>query len=275
MGCPHCLQDSQPNSQHMADEVFRKALAFGEWSGNIRYNISGGEPTEHPNFAGLMEILFEQLDAQAKPDHIFTMMTGHTVPVFTLLSNGDWFADEKQTKYIVEKVLCNNHLECLQICSIDGLYKNYDFINDNTAKLEWLSPKVYVYTAGIKAMDDLGRARKAPDFVRRQVENNKHFMSCLNCSLVSKQVNDIRILMNTLFLHDQSCKPLIDWKGDVHLSESHLCPSVGNVMKDSFDEIWQRMRNFKPCGRCLQYKRFMESDEPKIIQAKKIILSDE
>ena len=275
MGCPHCLQDSLPNNQHMSAEVFRKALEFGEWSGNLRYNISGGEPTEHPNFAGLLEILFDRLNAKARPDHIYTLLTGHMVPVFTLISNGDWFADEEKVKYIVDKVLSNTHLDCLQVCSIERLYKNYEFIKANTNKLKCLSPKVFVHTGDILAMEDLGRARTSQGFVRKQVESNKYFMSCLNCSLVSKQESDIKSLMSTLFFCDQTCKPLVDWKGDVHLSESHICPSVGNVLTDSFEEIWQRMRKFKPCGKCLQYRRFMESNDPKIIQVRRILLSDE
>lgn len=275
MGCPHCMQDSLPNGQHMSKEVFRKALEFGAWSGNLRYNISGGEPTEHPNLAELMELLFEHLNTLAQPMHIYSLMSGNIVPVFTLISNGDWFAYEDKVKYIKDNVLSNPHLDCLQICSVKGLYKNFGFIKDNMDVLKKLSPKIYVHTDGITSMEDLGRARTAPLFVRLQVESNQHYMSCLNCSLVSKQVTDIRNLMQSLFVYDQTCKPLIDWKGDVHLSESHLCPSVGNIMTDSFEDIWERMQKFKPCGKCLQYKRFLESSEPKTIQAKKILQSYE
>lgn len=64
---------------------------------------------------------------------------------------------------------------------------------------------------------------------------------------------------------------MVDFNGDVHLSESWLCPSVGNVNKHLFDVIWEGIKDYRPCGQCKGYKKFKESQDPKIVAAKMII----
>jgi MoaA/NifB/PqqE/SkfB family radical SAM enzyme len=78
-----------------------------------------------------------------------------------------------------------------------------------------------------------------------------------------------------LQMHGQLCKPSVDADGGVHLSESRLCPSVGNVVTDSFTDIWSRMRRFRPCGQCAGYRRFMESQRPDIVRARQMIFGEQ
>lgn len=89
--------------------------------------------------------------------------------------------------------------------------------------------------------------------------------------LAAIQIDDPQEFGIMMMLHRQFCKPSVDCEGNVHMSESRLCPSVGNVNTDNFADIWQRMRAFRPCGHCKQYKKFMESERPVIAAARRMM----
>jgi hypothetical protein len=119
-------------------------------------------------------------------------------------------------------------------------------------------------------MQDLGRARTNAD-AQREVEQNPHFMSCLNTVVSAIQITNPKEFGITMMLFRQFCKPSVDCEGNVHMSESRLCPSVGNVNTDCFADIWQRMREFRPCGHCKQYRKFLDSTRPDIAAARKLM----
>lgn len=255
----------------MTDETFLNAIRFGKFLGNYRYNISGGEPTSHPRFKELIEMLISHLQSdRLELDGMFKYVIPQRYPSFTIESNGEFIKDDDLFDFLV-KVLKNERMEYFQVCSIKGLYKNFGLIKKNMKKINSMhSTKVYVHTSGIKSMKDLGRAAQIKEY-RESAENDQYYMSCLNCCLAAKQLSKPKQFTSALFASEQTCKPFIDWKGDVHLSESITCPSVGNVNTDNFFDIWEGIRNFKPCGRCSGYKKFINSDASKIVAAKNII----
>lgn len=273
MGCHHCLQDSKIGDYHMSDETFQNALLFGLYLGTFRYNISGGEPTSHPRFMELMEILTDFLGPlnysviNILSSDIGTIMQPY--PSFTIESNGEFIRDKFLVDYI-KKLAKHPKMEGIQVCSIKGLYKNYDFISKYKDNILKLSPKIYVRTDGIRAMKDLGRAASNEEYCK-QAEDDKWFMSCLNSTLTSKQCGTPEMYSYQLFIHEQTCRPLVDYLGYVHMSESMWCSNVGNVNTDSFSDIWENMKNFKPCGKCSGYKKFVNSDKPNITVLKNII----
>ena len=57
MMCPHCLQDSKPEGNHMTLETFNKVLQFMLYCGINYVTISGGEPTEHPDIEKICQVL--------------------------------------------------------------------------------------------------------------------------------------------------------------------------------------------------------------------------
>lgn len=262
MNCPHCMQKSSENGQHMTEEVFRKALEFGEWSGQWRYNISGGEPTEHPEFERFIHLLVEHLNKIQMP---------YEFPKFTIESNGEWVRSMPKTN-VMKELLKEKRLEAVQVSSFKGLYRNFDFIQKYKRKIEALSSKVCVVTNGIITMQDLGRASTSENpAIGKAINENTHHVSCLNGCLVSKQTDDIRMLTDSLFQYNQTCKPLVDWRGNVHWSESVCCPSYGNVLTDDFETIWLNLRKAVPCGKCRLYKNLLESTDPKIVLARMVM----
>lgn len=271
MGCPHCMQDSKVGQFHMTDETFMNTIRFGKFLGNYRYNISGGEPTSHPRFREFIEILISNLQSEKlRLPEMLSDIILQRYPSFTVESNGSFIENEEIFDFLV-KTLKNERMEYLQVCSVKGLYKNFDLIKKNIQKLNQMhGTKVGVCTAGIRSMKDLGRAATNEKY-KKQAEEDKHYMSCINGCLAAKQINNPKDYSLALLVSEQSCKPFVDWKGNVHVSESITCPSVGNVNTDNFYDIWKGIRKFKPCGRCSGYKKFINSNEPKIVTSKKII----
>lgn len=57
MGCSHCLENATPDGEHMSSETFKKVLNFMERINPTVVLITGGEPTDHPEFFEYMEQL--------------------------------------------------------------------------------------------------------------------------------------------------------------------------------------------------------------------------
>lgn len=264
LNCPHCMECASENGHHMTPQVFDKALEFGAWCGNLLYNISGGEPTEHPMFEEFIDKLVAHISDNPHPNR-------PEYPMFTIESNGEWIRSSQKVQAI-KRILKLPRLAGLQVSSFKGLYSNYNFIQKYKRKIEALNPKVCVADNYIRSMQDLGRAHNTDNpLVLKQIENNPYYMSCLNGCLAGKQVGTLNEALLSFAAKGLFCKPLIDWQGNVHWSESICCPSYGNVLTDPFETIWENMRRAIPCGKCHGYQNFITSQQPQIVMARKLL----
>ncbi len=247
-GCRHCLQNALPDGPHMTEATFRRAIEFGRFLKNPLYVISGGEPTEHPQFFEFCKMLDRLIGKEAH---------------FSITSNGMWYPEQKE---MVEKLSRFKSYAGMQVYSNPKWYKDYDFIIAHKADFEAID-KVTVSNETIY-MQDLGRARYDEE-AQAEVAKNPYLMSCVNGHLLFKQMQTLH-RMKGMLAQGTFCKPLVDYKGDVHLSESCLCPSFGNVTTDLFMDIFNQLRNAKPCLNCAGGKRFIQSTRPDILMAKKL-----
>lgn len=250
-GCPHCMQNSLPDGPHMSLSVFRAAVAFGRFLKCNVYVISGGEPTEHPQFLDFCQILNDSIGKNGKA-------------AISVTSNGMWYPEKKD---MIEKLAKLKNFIGMQVYTNRQWYRNYDRIIRYREEIDKMA-KVTVDTAPL-FMQDLGRARFNEE-AQKASEQNPHFMSCLNGHLLIKQASPLRRL-DGMMIPNALCKPLIDFRGNVHLSESCLCPSFGNVAEDLHMEIFRNMQEAKPCLRCAGGKRFKESQRLDILKAKEIL----
>lgn len=260
MGCPHCMEDARETGNMMQLDTFKNAVQFGLRIGSMVFTLSGGEPTENPLLLEMCYHLNSQIkhpDSQIK--HIGT---------FTIVSNGMWLKDQDKCERI-KKICKISSFAGMQVYSNRRWYKEFDYVVAHRAEYEQY-PHVIVNTESPIFMQDLGRARDNKE-AQVEVDNNPYFMSCLNTALLARQTDNPRTFGVMQALHKQFCKPSVDAIGDVHMSESRLCPNVGNVIYDSFDIIWQNMRKFKPCGKCSLYNKFLESNRPDIIKARRVL----
>lgn len=258
MQCPHCLQDSTPDGGHMEYDTFVKTIEFGLNIFSSIYNISGGEPTENPELLKMCKTF----------DGISRNFGG--VLSFVLASNGMWLKDKGKTE-MVKEILSLPSCQGMQVYSNEKYYKEHGWLLRNIRQFDKFT-KVIVDTSPIKSMQDLGRARTC-ETAQKQVRDNRFYMSCLNSILVAKQVGDPKRWGAGLQSSFHICKPLVDYKGNVHLSESWLCPSVGNVNTQDVQTIWANIKKAEPCGNCAGCRKFLASKDPKIVEARKLIYS--
>ena len=254
-GCAHCLQSSASDGEHMSMDTFMHVMQWINY-GNFSYVIvSGGEPTESPLFASIC------------------MELNRSYIPFTIASNGMWCISDERRK-IVYDVLNLPRCEYMQVYSNSKWYKDYDLVTKSDA---FSHAKITLITNDILSMQDLGRARTNLK-AQLEVASNKHAPSCLKCTMLARQTYSLtqfnqtaemlRVMRPTAAV---VCTPLVDIKGDVHMSESHHCPSCGNVVTDPFDAIWRKMHTTNPCMRCQVAKNFKSSGSFNAIQAAKIL----
>ncbi len=253
-GCEHCMQNSLPNGPHMDESTFRRALMFGKFLNARLYILTGGEPTEHPQFFEFCRMLDRHL-SKCK-DKCF----------FSVTSNGMWFPELKDKVATLSKLPT---FAGMQVYTNPKWYKNADHIIANQKEIGKIEGVVVDTVDEIRSMQDLGRARFS-EKAQKEVAENRYYMSCLNGHLLFKQMNTIHRMKDVL-AENMMCKPLVDFKGDVHLSESCFCPSFGNVNTDMMTAIFNALQRGTPCCKCKLGQKFLESNEPRILKAKEII----
>ncbi|MDE6794023.1 MAG: hypothetical protein K2J63_01810, partial [Muribaculaceae bacterium] len=185
---------------------------------------------------------------------------------FSITSNGTWFPER-----VVEmkKLAKLDHYVGMQVYTNPKWYKDAPFILEHKDEINAI-PKVIVDSEEIRSMQDLGRA-KTNKQAQAEVANNRYHMSCLNGHLLFKQTSPTRRLSGLDHQPGVMCKPFVDYKGNVHLSESHLCPSFGNVNDDYMLEIFNNLRDAKPCCKCALGKKFLTSKDIKIQVARNLL----
>ena len=252
--CAHCLQCSNPQGQHMSLITFKNALRFSQFLGVSSYIITGGEPTEHPEFIQFCDYLNEFIRKSKR------------VGAFSITSNGMWFPE--RVDEITRLAKLDNYVG-MQVYTNPKWYKNANFILGHQNEIGRI-PKVILDTCEIRSMQDLGRAKISKE-AQVEVANNPYNMSCLNGHLLFKQIDPVQKLDGFDRQPGVICKPMVDYKGDVHLSESNLCPSFGNVNKDRMIDIFNNLRASKPCCKCKLGQKFLDSQDVKIQIARNLL----
>lgn len=253
MGCPHCLDDSRPDGGLMYPAVFNAAVHFARKSGEIHLLLSGGEPSEHP-------LLFE-----------FCRIVSGDGLRFSLATNGMWLGDEEAEN----RMLLIAHLHGFVGAQIYSNQKWYRLHEDTVSKYSaaisrWKPLGFHLDLSEIRGMLDIGRAKSNPA-AKEKAASNPYHNSCLASCVTLAQSRSPSDFCYLMLRQGRFCTPMIDWQGNVHMSESWLCPSVGKSVLDPFDEIWAAMRAFRPCGGCLGCKRYLSESTPKMEAARQLL----
>lgn len=233
--CPHCMNECTPNNRHMELKVLSDVIKFIKRNARILL-IGGGEPTEHPKFFECVEMLV------------------NSGMILLLCTNGRFLKDDNFTK---ELSRISNQLFGIQISVIEGLYPH----REETLELYKQKSNIVTNTGlidritiidKITVMDKIGRAAKKSfkfsyDLYKRQMPN------CINPWLAGRQVNSFKHIIMELEAHKTWCKPTITYDGRIVAGESISCVQVGTIY-DKENEIYNNIRNGKPCMKCFQYK---------------------
>ncbi len=242
MGCRHCLQCSTAREQHMDRSTWLKAISIAKLSKATCLMVSGGEPTDHPYWE-------EWVDEACTRFNIVTLAT-----------NGLWLLDEHKVEgvRIMLKFLRNLFI---QVTSVPGIYSRHEEVVSAFNKAHLPRTVLHDGKLHIKA---LGRAAKNEPFVT-EAKTSKGTTSCFSSAVMSAQLPYLSAVRE-LESMGKICHPLIDWRGDMHWSESWKCPAFANVF-DTFLDIQRKAHAWRPCGRCQDWKKAIASREDSYIKA--------
>ncbi|MFT0360203.1 radical SAM protein [Bacteroides thetaiotaomicron] len=240
--CPHCMEDASPDGKEMDMATFIQTLNYAREIGARTLCLSGGEITTHPLWYEMAEKACD-----------FAKKNGMCV---ILESNGTFITNPS----IVEKlksIMQNERILFMQIVSTKRLYKSYEQVWGRAKEIKAISPKIHMFDTIPGPIKPLGRAKGNPLF-SKEIEDSKTAPSCINSALVVRQTRSMKEMILALEIRGMICKPMIDVKGDVFMSECALCPSVGNISEGAFI-LYQRMKEFLPCNACEQCKNVAKS----------------
>lgn len=230
MGCPHCMNNALPNGDEMSFDMFRNVLHFQCTYGGPFLIITGGEPTEHPEFERFVR---------------YATSVMCTTPVrmqliITITTNGEWMQTHDDfVTWTEDKAIT------WQVTTVDGLYPR---------KIDTTLPafhhKNVVICTEIEHMYPMGRA----------VENNYVWEAkaskCFNIRAITRQLVDqhrlgncaLRTIISTMVANQKMCTPHIAPSGAIKLGESDLCPICSWFDKPEH-EIVEDILNFR-CHNC-------------------------
>lgn len=242
-----------PCNQHMTEDIFDKAKEFAHKSGAKVILVSGGEPTHNP--------LFGQ----------FTRDCANEFSLVAFLTNGEWIGGEQEEE-VVDILKCHRNVS-IQITNVKGLYRKYEDTEKrveefkNVLRENGLKHRMTVADK-IEGMLALGRATESEEIMRLAM-SNPNTMSCFASAVVAAQLPYKETIAN-LESRGKFCHPLVDWQGNLHWSESVLCPSFANV-SEPFDVICEKACKWKPCCKCEDYKRLVAKTDAKYSLARHIL----
>jgi len=256
MNYPHCMQRSSLEPQHMKMETVHKFLEMLLDIPAHSVGISGGEPLMHPKWYEITDLIAKNVD----------------IPI--LITNGYWIGDNETESQVVELLKKYPRLN-IQVTSIKRFYRDYDKIMAKVPafktllKNNGLKHRLEVTTDGI-SLHKLGRACDHEECRKEAQSNTKGTTSCFAAAYAAMQCKTIQMAISQMEIRGKFCHPFIDWKGNIHWSESWLCPSFANVSWHPH-EISKAAVKWKPCGKCAGYKKLLARTEEHYVIARQML----
>ena len=230
MGCTHCMNNATASGKHMDFEIFKDSLNFLK-ENNLLFPqivITGGEPTEHPQFVEFMKYLADFI----KSNKILVFVT--------VATNGFWILNnQEKAKEIVS--LFNKKGFSFQV-STDRRY--YPKRLDTTKRI--FKEEGFVLCEDcVESLYPQGKAMNLKNVTYNAIASN-----CFNVRAISKQIDNCKLsdIVAMLASRFKFCTPHIKIDGGIGLGESDLCPKCCSIY-DSMDVIMDKIKAFK-CDGC-------------------------
>ncbi len=236
MECPHCMQEASPNGIHMTDKTFDQVYRFCKDAKPMVINITGGEPTEHPEWERYAVKLYSLPSVKA-------MM---------VLTNGAWIEEDSERTKIERLIRMGKGNIKVQVYSHPKYYRQHDWTVEHAQQFRSIGC-ITDFNSQI-FMQDLGRARIN---CHEEILANSHVPSCINSHLFAMQSSSLEHFLIMAVQSGKVCRPLIDPEGYIHMSESCRCQSVAHV-SDGVEHAFYKMRASRPCRGCRLYDNFVK-----------------
>lgn len=214
MNCNHCMINASTDGKHMSEETFIKSLNFIQNVCIEPLFISGGEPTDHPQF-------FEFIDIALKKEFFILVM-----------SNGLWVNDEIMRKKIFTLVTTNDNIS-FQITNDKRYYpKQIPIINHDKCD----------YETQLRVLSPFGRA------VTNNLPTTAKYPFCFNLRSLVNTFKSLPAAIMYLRKSSKFCTPSINIDGSISAGESNQCYKIGDI-NQSFELITNQILNMH-CNKC-------------------------
>lgn len=226
MACNHCFINATPKGKHMDFKVVMQSVTLANKLGVKALLISGGEPTDHPNYFDII-------------DYVKFNYSGQVI----VISHG-LFIDDKEYR---EKVFGQYKDVMFQITNDKRYYPKQ--LNRITAgNIERKHKNVsFIWKIGGELYPQ-GRARKHMGITddTAKVKGTR----CFNLRSIVNSVMEPSIAeaISMLELRGRFCTPSININGSIAMGESNQCPETATVT-ESIDLITQRFKESQ-CNDC-------------------------
>ena len=214
MGCSHCMIDSTPSGTHMNPDVYGEALEFTSKYDPSLIFLSGGEPTDHPQFLDYLQ--------QAK----WYMSKGKVLYVL-VASNGMFLENESYTQEILK------------------IGVPFQITNDPRFYPKRINKKEHMllnYEDTIRLVTPMGRA------LTNKIPSTRQSPMCFNLRSVCRNFDNLKGALTHLRSAGKMCSPSINVSGRIVAGESKSCFMIGNV-RNTEEIILNNISNIQ-CGRC-------------------------
>lgn len=233
MGCPHCIDDAKPDGQHMTFETLEASMEF-LIKNNIYHSIivTGGEPTEHPEFPMFMKYI------------IGTLAKHNLKSMVTVTTNGFWILENEENREVCKQIA--NGVNDIRVQFQVSADKRYYPKRLDVTKRIWREKGFTLCDDCIISIYPQGRAKT------NNLEWSAKGSKCFNIRALSKQLPNptLETLVAGLYVNLKFCTPAIKINGDIVLGESVLCPTCASIY-DEPETIIQKIKDFK-CNGCNQ-----------------------
>lgn len=229
---------------------------------NVRcIGISGGEPTENPEWSRIVR----------------KFASNPSIMSVSFITNGAWLFDPAKTEEMIF-LLKAFPTVAIQISSFRGLYKDHEKTCEavegfkKLLKSNGLKHRLYFENnIDILHMLSLGRAKEHDEYLQQAAADTTTTTSCFASAFAALQCDKLSDVISALEKRGKVCHPLVDWKGNLHWSESWLCPSFANI-NEPYKDIERKALAWNPCGQCADYKKLINHQGPKYLMAKTLYM---
>lgn len=231
-GCRHCLVNATPNSGSMTYEVLDKCLELIKYANIPVLNLSGGEITEMESWCDMVRYIADFI------------VENNLRTKLILLSNGTFLLRGLRNE--MTELLDHPAISQLYLSTNPRFYKDHDEVKRHLSM--WSHKKLHInkYDRN-EVLKNLGRAKNFPVNL-----NTPTSCSCLFTVLrcFSSLPVSLAELLNAI--PPGQCSPMINIDGNIYAGWGLECVSVGNIITDSYEAIFERLKHFRPCGKCRQ-----------------------
>lgn len=217
MECSHCFQESIPgNNMHMDVKTFKNAIRLANQIKTNILMISGGEPTDHPEFKRFIKIAKDNF---------------HGLQVL-VLSNGMFIEEKPELIELVQYQITND--------------KRY-----YPKRIKTVEHKNLIYVDTLRKLEAQGRAKGKFKETTVLAPNCYNFRSVFN-----KYGDVVKTLAVVQTVLHKFCNILVEWTGAIKLSELNCCEIIGDVESSSIESLNEHMKNsdITKCNRCDKWK---------------------